>query len=185
MTDEAPGAWVRAAAAGDELAWGQLVTRFEGLVWSIVRSFRLGQADAADVVQTTWLRLIEHLDRVQQPDRVGAWLATTARHECLALLRRQGRPGLASDDVEDVVDPQPAPGDDLLTRERDAALWAALERVSEPCRRLLRVLASDPPPSYHEVSLALDMPIGSIGPRRARCLDNLRRELASDLAGPA
>jgi RNA polymerase sigma factor (sigma-70 family) len=183
MTDEAPGALVRAAAAGDERAWAQLVARFDGLVWSIAPSFRFGQADAGDIVQTTWLRLVEHLDRVQQPDRVGAWLATTARHECLALLRRKARQGVGDDEIEEVADTQAAPDAAILDRERDAVVWAALERISEPCRRLLRILASDPSPSYHEVGAALDMPIGSIGPTRARCLDSLRRQLASDLSG--
>jgi RNA polymerase sigma factor (sigma-70 family) len=82
---------VRAAAAGDEAAWGALVERFTPLLWATTRSYRLDRARAADVVQTCWLRLVENLDRVQEPERVGAWLATTARRECLRALRLEGR----------------------------------------------------------------------------------------------
>ncbi len=81
MSEATPGEWVRDAAAGSGPAWGRLVDHYSGLLWSISRSFRLSRADADDVVQTTWLRLVEQLGRIEQPDRVGAWLATTARNE--------------------------------------------------------------------------------------------------------
>src|SRR5438093_10754388 len=77
---------VRDAAAGSQHAWKTLVARFERLVWAVARAHRLNSADAADVVQTTWLRLVEHLGDVQEPERLGAWLATTARRECLRTL---------------------------------------------------------------------------------------------------
>ena len=82
---------VRAAAEGDQAAWNGLVDRYNGLVWSVARSHRLSMADASDVVQTTWLRLVEHLGRLQDPERVGAWLATTARRESLRALRHSAR----------------------------------------------------------------------------------------------
>src|SRR5579862_4969584 len=88
--DEVAG-WLRAAAGGDAKAWDCLVERFNNLVWAVARSHRLSSADAADVSQTTWLRLVENLDRIQQPERLGAWLATTARRESLAAIRRGGR----------------------------------------------------------------------------------------------
>lgn len=163
---------VRAAADGDQAAWNALVDRFNGLVWSVARSHRLSTPDASDVVQTTWLRLVEHLDRLQDPERVGAWLATTARRESLRALRLSAR--------QVVVDDLPDAGTDaqlgaaLFEAERDRALWAAFGGLSERCQTLLRVLVADPPPSYEEVSAALDMPIGSIGPTRARCLERLR-----------
>jgi len=181
MADAGAGELVHAAAAGDQSAWDKLVDRFSGLVWSVARSFRLGDADAADVTQVTWLRLVEHLHRIEDGDRIGAWLATTARREALRLIRQQGRVVTFDDDaVLDELAPQdvPEPAQRLLAAERDAALWAALDGISPRCQHLLRVLVADPPPSYEEISAALDMPIGSIGPTRARCLEHLRRHAA-------
>jgi len=165
---------VRDAAAGDQAAWNRLVERFNGLVWAVVRSHRLAGADASDVVQTTWLRLVEHLDRLQDPERVGAWLATTARRECLRTLRLSAR--VLPTETEQLPDPgTDAPlGAALLSRERDRALWEAFGGLSERCQALLRLLVADPPPSYEDVGAALDMPIGSIGPTRQRCLERLR-----------
>ena len=177
--DGAPGALVRRAAAGDKAAWSPLVERYQSLVWSIARSYRLSGDDASDVVQTTWLRLVEHLDRIRDPDAVGSWLATTARNECLAHLRRRGRQGVSLEVVPEVADSGAAPGEGVLARERDAELWAALRHISERCRQLLRILASDPPPSYQEVGDALGMPVGSIGPTRARCLNKLRQSIGA------
>jgi RNA polymerase sigma factor (sigma-70 family) len=168
------GQLVRAAAGGDQAAWNRLVERFNGLVWSVVRAHRLAGADASDVVQTTWLRLVENLDRLQDPERVGAWLATTARRECLRTLRLSAR------HVPTETDLLPDPGTDtpldatLLANERDRALWTAFGGLSERCQMLLRILVADPPPSYEEVGEVLDMPIGSIGPTRQRCLERLR-----------
>ena len=164
---------VRAAAEGDRDAWDALVDRFNGLVWSVARSHRLSTVDASDVVQTTWLRLVEHLGRLQEPERVGAWLATTARRESLRTLRQSARqvpteelPEVAEDAKLDAA---------LLVKERDRALWQAFGELNERCRGLLRLLVADPAPSYEEISAALDMPIGSIGPTRQRCLERLRR----------
>ena len=168
------GQLVRAAAGGDQAAWNRLVERFNGLVWSVTRAHRLGAADSSDVVQTTWLRLVENLGRVQEPERVGAWLATTARRECLRTLRTSAR------QIPTESEQLPDPGTDvpldagLLADERDRALWVAFGGLSERCQVLLRILVADPPPSYEDVSAALDMPIGSIGPTRQRCLDRLR-----------
>jgi RNA polymerase sigma factor (sigma-70 family) len=169
---------VRAARNGDRTAWNILVARYSGLIWGVARAHRLGDADAADVVQTTWLRLVEHLDQIRNPEGVGAWLATTARHECLRVLRVGQRHVLTDgfdmpeEATETALDAR------LLTGERDAALWRAFSQISERCGRLLRMLVADPPPSYEEVGAALDMPIGSIGPTRARCLEQLRKRLA-------
>ncbi|HWK25263.1 MAG TPA: sigma-70 family RNA polymerase sigma factor [Solirubrobacter sp.] len=163
---------VRAASAGDQAAWNGLVDRFNGLVWSVARSYRLATPDASDVVQTTWLRLVEHLDRLQDPDRVGAWLATTARREALRALRLSARQVPTGELPDAGTDGQL--GAALLEAERDRALWAAFGALSERCQALLRVLVAEPPPRYEEVAAALDMPIGSIGPTRARCLERLR-----------
>lgn len=163
------------SAEGDQAAWGSLVTRFTPLLWAVARAHRLPESDAADVVQGTWLRLVENLGRIREPERVGAWLATTCRRECLSVIRRGTREQPVDhtrmidlrDDGAEHVDA------DLLRRERDALLWSVFEGLSDPCRRLLRVLLADPPPSYDEVSAALDMPVGSIGPTRGRCLRRL------------
>jgi RNA polymerase sigma factor (sigma-70 family) len=163
---------VQAAAEGDQVAWDELVERFNGLVWSVARAHRLAPADASDVVQTTWLRLVEHLGRLQDPERVGAWLATTARRECLRVLRHSARLLPAEELPETPVDAQLDAA--LLAEERDRALWQAFGGLSERCQALLRLLVTEPPPSYEEVSAALDMPIGSIGPTRRRCLERLR-----------
>jgi RNA polymerase sigma factor (sigma-70 family) len=169
---------LRRADAGDQGAWNALVARYTNLLWSVARAHRLGDADAGDVVQTTWLRLVEHLGRIEDPERLPGWLATTARRECLRILGRAGREVLGGidDAALDVVDEHaPALDTRLLTDERDAALWRCFEGLSERCQRLLRVLMAAEPPAYAEVSEALDMPIGSIGPTRMRCLDQLRQ----------
>jgi RNA polymerase sigma factor (sigma-70 family) len=170
-----PGDLLRAAAAGDEAAWNEIVDRFSSLVWATARAHRLSRDDAADVAQTTWLRLVEHLDRIRDPDRLGAWLATTARHESLRVIRRGAR-----ERPSDEPDLFEAPDDETLDRllldgERDGALWRAFARLSERCKTLLRLLIADEEPSYEEVGAALGMPVGAIGPTRMRCLDKLRR----------
>ena len=170
---------VRAAADGDRAAWDALVARFSGLVWAVTRGHRLQGEDAADVFQTTWLRLVEQLGRLREPDRVGAWLATTARRECLRVLRRSGRESLSGPELLDAVPDDAPPVDDgLLRDERQRAVWQSLQTASPRCRRLLRVLSADPPLSYTEVAQVLEMPIGSIGPTRRRCLEQLRSRLA-------
>lgn len=176
---------VVAAASGDSRAWNRLVERFSSLVWSVARSHRLNDADAADVSQTTWLRLAEHLHRLRQPERVGGWLATTARNEALRTLRRSARMVPVDDDFDLLVDREEHEVDRrLLDYERDAALWLAFQGLAPPCQRLLRTLMADPAPSYAEVSVALEMPVGSIGPRRARCLERLRSNAEGTAASP-
>jgi RNA polymerase sigma factor (sigma-70 family) len=169
---------VERAGAGDQGAWDVLVERFSPLVWSVTRSLGLGGADAADVFQTTWLRLVEHLDRVREPERLGGWLAVTARHEGWRTLRRAGRTIPTEDEqVFDVVlGDEPERG--LLDAERDRGVWAAFRLVPARCQALLRLLVADPAVSYQDIGELLDMPIGSIGPTRARCLDKLRTALA-------
>jgi RNA polymerase sigma factor (sigma-70 family) len=164
---------IDAARGGDERAWGEIVERFEGLIWATARAHRLSSATAADVVQTVWLRLLENLDRIRDPERLGAWLATTTRHECLRHIRLDAREMPAFDEAifERATD-QPVETA-LLTRERNAALRRALSGIGERCQALLRMLAAVS--SYDEISAALGMPVGAIGPTRARCLEKLRR----------
>jgi RNA polymerase sigma factor (sigma-70 family) len=172
-------ALVDAAAAGDQEAWNALVGRFNGLVWSVARAHRLSPDDASEVVQTTWERLVGNLDRLKDRDAVGAWLATTARHECLKTLRLSARHVLAPPEELDGPAVDSGVDEGLLLSERDAALWRAFDGLDADCRSLLRLLVADPTPSYLEVSQALGMPIGSIGPTRARCLEKLRQRAAA------
>lgn len=164
-----------AAARGDQAAWNELVARYTPLLWSVARGFRLGTADCADVVQNTWLKLVEKLGSVTEPDRLAAWLATTARRECLQLLRRVERRRAADEEPPDVADDAPPLDDGLLPAERDIALWRAVDRLPDGCRRLIRMLMADPPPPYVEIARALDIAVGSIGPSRGRCLERLRK----------
>jgi RNA polymerase sigma factor (sigma-70 family) len=185
---------VRAAAAGDASAWESLVARFSGLVWSVVRGHQLTRADSADVFQTTWLRLVEHIDRLHAPEQVGSWLATTARRECLRAACAHGRSVPVDEAMlvlfgwSDGYSPEHA----VLEAEQvqlDAAraerLWQALADLPPRCRQLLRVLMASPPPGYTEIAAALGMPVGSIGPTRARCLQRLRQQLAGQVSEPA
>ena len=182
------GQLVTSAASGDEAAWQGIVERFSGLVWAVIRAYRLGHADAADVFQTTWLRLAEHISRLEHPDRVGAWLATAARRECLQHLRSAGR-AVPTDDIDKLEGPPTVdnPTEEAILRaeqeqedaERSVALWRAVSRLPSRCRELLRVLMASPPPSYAEVAAALGLPVGSIGPTRARCLRALRDQLVA------
>ena len=175
------GDTVRRAAAGDKAAWDAIVESFSGLVWSIATSYRLGQADAAEVVQTTWLRLVENLDRLREPERLGGWLATTAGREALRLLRLRGREIVTDDEgrFDDAPSALPNPEETALGTERKRQMRRAFAKLPERCRRLLHLVIVVSPP-YAEVAAALDMPIGSIGPTRARCLDRLRKLLDAD-----
>lgn len=170
------GTLVRAAADGDQRAWSVLVERFSKLVWAIARNHRLCADDACEVSQTTWLRLAEHIDRLQDPSKVGGWLATTARHESLRVLRGAGRQIPMGDDMPEPACPGAGIDEELLRSERDSLLWRAFSRLPARDRALLRLLVSDPMPSYEEIGAAMGMPVGSVGPTRARCLDRLRRE---------
>lgn len=175
---------VRRAAAGDKDAWDEIVESFSGLVWSVANGYRLGAADAAEVSQTTWLRLLENLDRIREPERLGGWLATTARREALRQLRLRGREHVTDDDAtfDRAPSTDPGPEELLLVHDRDRLLWRAFTQLDDRCRRLLQLVVIVAPP-YTEVAAALDMPIGSIGPTRARCLDRLRRLLEADGGG--
>jgi RNA polymerase sigma factor (sigma-70 family) len=151
------------------------------MVWAIARRHRLSDADAADVSQTTWLRLVEHLDRIENPERIGAWLATTARHESLRVARLSTRQVPApQEEFGEVARNDDKPVDAaLLADERDRQLWDLVSGLPLRCQLLLQVLTDDSPLSYVEIGEVLNMPTGSIGPTRARCLAHLRRLAAS------
>jgi RNA polymerase sigma factor (sigma-70 family) len=181
MREQDPGApdiarLVRGAAEGDRRAWERLVDQYARLIWSITVEFKLADSDASDVAQTTWLRLLEHIDRIEYPDRVGSWLAATARNECLRSLAARKRVVLSQDDTElsDPVGHEPEIDERLLAAERAQVVRDALARLPRRWQRLLEMLMADPPASYADISDELALPIGSIGPTRGRCLARLR-----------
>jgi RNA polymerase sigma factor (sigma-70 family) len=187
--DESPQAadaeLVAACRQGRHRAWEELVLRFERLVFTVPRRAGLTTDEAADVFQTVFLRLHQHLHTLEQPDRVRAWLVTTARRETLSVLRErqptvplQPQPfdGADGDAAEhELPDPGPLPDellDELQQRHRARTALAAL---AEPCRSLLGMLyGGDEPLPYAQIVARLGMPMGSIGPTRARCLARLR-----------
>jgi RNA polymerase sigma factor (sigma-70 family) len=179
------GALVQAATDGDAAAWKALVEGLSPLVWSVVRAHRLSDADAHEVYQTAWFRFAQHLGRIREPGKAGAWLASTARHECLKVIRSSQRLTLTDDpQLLDRVSEDGTPEQSLLDSEEAAAqservrrLWQEFEELGERCRQLLRVLMATPPPSYQDVSAALGIAVGSIGPLRQRCLRRLRARL--------
>jgi len=178
-------AMVRSAATGDQRAWANLTHRFSGMIIGIARSCRLSDADTAEVQQTTWLRLVEHIDKIEQPERIGAWLATTAKRESLRLIRNGARWIFNDAVIVNLVDPDALALDaGPLADERSAVVAAAYAQLPPHCQRLLGLLGSTDEPSYKEVSRNLGMPIGSIGPTRGRCLEHLRRiilEIGADI----
>ncbi|MDG4764189.1 sigma-70 family RNA polymerase sigma factor [Solwaraspora sp. WMMD406] len=180
--DEAVATLVTAAASGDESAWTQLVRRYTPLVVAVIRSHGLDRTDAADVNQTVWLRLVEHLGRLRESHALPAWLVTTTRRECHRMLRlgRRTQPFDPHADPVDgragvfgLVEPS-APDEELLRAERQQALRDAFAQLPSRCQDLLAMLAQDPPASYREVGERLGMPVGSVGPTQARCLARLR-----------
>ncbi|MFG3689623.1 RNA polymerase sigma factor [Micromonospora sp. NPDC047740] len=179
MTDRSTTSLVAAAADGDESAWAGLVHRYSPLVYSVIRSYGLSHADAADINQTVWLRLVEHLGQVRSPQALSAWLATTARRECYRLSRlgRRTQPFDPHDDAHHGLSrttDATAPDEELLRAERQQALREGFAQLPPRCQELLSLLTADPPASYREIAERLGMPIGSIGPTQARCLHRLR-----------
>jgi RNA polymerase sigma factor (sigma-70 family) len=176
-------ALVSAAARGDQRSWDALVAEYAGSIWAIARSYGLTAAEAADVSQTTWLRLCENVDRLRDPGSVGAWLATTARREC-SYQRGRGRSVLLVEDVTRLdlnLDLQEVETIDsgLLRDEVVATVREALGHLPTRTQTMLNMLMQDEPRSYEEVAAALDLPVGSIGPTRGRALRRLRRVLES------
>ena len=173
-------ALVAAAVDGESAAWNALVDRYTPLVLSVVRRHRLQGSDAEDVVQTVWLRLVENLRGLREPAALPGWIVTTARNACLHVLRghRHVVPADVGDDGWPIVSDGPPVDTDLLDAERHEALLAALAELPERQRELLLLLIEDPPLSYEEISRRLDLPIGSIGPTRARALARIRSSQA-------
>ncbi len=163
---------------GDTAAWDEIFRRYNKLVSSTVRAFRLQEADALDAVQMTWLRLAENAHRVQFPERLGGWLATTARRECLHILRQvRPTPGLIDITPDMVADPSVGPEQYVIEADTAQTLRKLVAELSPRRRALVRMLFTDHPRSYAEVAQTAGIPAGGIGPTRARALRQLRDKL--------
>jgi RNA polymerase sigma factor (sigma-70 family) len=176
-------ALVDRATRADPAAWNEIVERYAPLVWSICARFQLRDRDREDVAQNVWLLLLEQLGKLREPAALPGWLATTTHRECLRVVtaaRKTERLGTALDDAPQFVD-NTMIDEEILMAERNAVLWTALAELPPRCQQLVAMLISDPPYSYAEISTRLQIPVGSIGPQRARCLDRLRK--SSALAG--
>ncbi|NJP93496.1 sigma-70 family RNA polymerase sigma factor [Nonomuraea sp. FMUSA5-5] len=156
-----------AAADGDRSAWDELESRFGPRMWAVARACGLSPADAADAVQGTWLRLLQHLRSIRDPGAVGGWLVTTVRREAFLLLRKD-LPVVSSSEAVTEVDPAAV----VLEADDRQLLWKTVSTLNEPCRSLLQLVALDL--GNRQVASRLGMPAGSVGPTKARCLEKLR-----------
>jgi RNA polymerase sigma factor (sigma-70 family) len=173
-------ALVNRASRGDQDAWHELVDRYASLVYTICTRYRLSNHDIEDVGQNVWLLLVEQLGKLREPAALPGWLATTTARECLRVVtaaNKAERLGTGLDDSMLFVD-SAVIDEEILMAERNAALRAAFAELPAPCQRLLSMLLSDPPHSYAKIHAELGIPVGSIGPQRARCLDRMRRSSA-------
>jgi RNA polymerase sigma factor (sigma-70 family) len=169
-------ALVRGAARGEQRAWGLLVARFSATIRAIARRHRLSEADQQEVAQRTWLCLVEHIESVREPAALGGWLATTARRECLRVLAASRRE-IPVDEPPGANRPDPISVEDVVSEaERRAALHRALDALPARQRTLMRTLLSEPALSFDDMSAALGMPRGSLGPTHGRSLARLRRD---------
>lgn len=177
---------VQRCQRGEAAAWTTLVERYQRLVYAVARRAGLDEHGAADVFQTVFQRLVEHLPRIRQADRLQAWIVTTAKRETLTQLRRQKRTTSltpASDDDEaefDVPDDSPIAETALEELQQLHLLRLGLDRLDARCRDLLLLVFRDDDDAlpYDEVARRMNMPVGSIGPTRARCLGKLRSLVA-------
>ena len=189
MDDDSPIALVVAAAvAGDQAAWNDLVERYSPLVVSVVRGFRLSTSEIEDVAQTVWLRLVEHVGELREPRALPGWIVTTVRREAIRQIANRRR-DVPHDPLDDGWAGGVEPGDpdeQLIRAERQQALLAGLAELPTRQRELLLLLMEDPPVTYAEVSRRSGIPVGAIGPSRARALERLRRTapVRAALAGP-
>ena len=166
------------AGDGDPKAWEEILRRYSTLVSATVRSFRLQEADTLDAVQTTWLRLAENAHRIRHPQRLGAWLATTARRECLRILRHiTSIPHFSQTVQEPATDPSTGPEHITIEADTTQWLWQHVDKLPPRRRTLLRALFTDDPPPYAEIATITGIPPGGIGPTRNRALQQLRETL--------
>jgi len=176
------GELLKLAANGDRGAWDALVDRFGQMVWSLARGFRLDDAMAKDVSQTVWLKLIENIDRIKDPERLPGWLATTTRREAMRVAKARDR-AVVTDFEYDIEDPNPSLDEMLIDEEENRIVVRAFSTLDDMCRQLLRLMMIEPALSYEEISEATGRPIGSLGPTRARCLEKLKGAISRISSG--
>lgn len=171
------------ALRGEQRAWQALVERYSPLVGGITRKYRLSAHDAEDVSQTLWLTLVDHLGKIREPRALPGWICTTTRNLALGIIASHRRT-VEVDPIEPVsvlvneANTGTEVDERLLRAERLVAVRAGLDELSEENRKLLLLVVQDPPLTYQEIGRQLDMPVGSIGPSRARCLAKLRSTMA-------
>lgn len=175
---------LRAADGGDPLAWEQLIGRYDRLVRATVARYRLQEVDAEDAVQNTWLRVVERMGTIRDPQCLGSWLATTASRECLALIRRGRRETPDDAAAERLVATDVGPEATVVLSEVRRAVDALVGELTGHRRQLIHALFYQPDCSYGEVSRATGIPQGSIGPTRGRLLRELRCSLEERGFGP-
>lgn len=164
---------LRSAACGDERAWTEIVGRYRGLVSAVVRSYRLQDADAHDAEQRTWLRLVEHRNAVRDPQRLGGWLATTASRECLRILRESR--AVVTDELDAMPDLDRTVEDQVVDADTVSRIWTIVAALPPRGRAIMMELFAEEQRPYAEVARATGIPIGSLGPSRARLIDRVRR----------
>lgn len=171
---------LQACRAGDQQAWSQLLSQYERLVYSIPRNYGLSQDDAADIAQLTFTALLESLDNIQDAERLGSWLATVARRHSWRMIERGKR------EQSEAVAPIPETAallgrtDDNPIERWELSEWLnrGLSLLNERCRELLIALYFEQgKPQYSDIAERLDIPVGSVGPTRARCLERMRQLL--------
>lgn len=177
---------VTKAKAGDLGALDDVVVEMNPLLWHVARSQGLTADDAADVVQTTWLELVRQLHAIHSPMALTAWLVSATKREAWRTSVRGRKHNDRGDEtLADFPDARPGPEERLSADERHRVLWRHFSRLSDRCQTLLRVVAHADRPDYAYIAKALDMPHGSIGPTRGRCLAKLRALLLADPAWSA
>jgi RNA polymerase sigma factor (sigma-70 family) len=165
---------------GDTAHMDELVDLLNPILWNVARAQGLTPPAAEDAVQTAWLRLVEHAERIEDPQTVMQWLLITTKRESWRVGRQAQRSPSAPDLGMDLQDRDPGPEGVAVLSERQRVLWGHLQTLPHKCRELLRVVAFADRPDYAQVSTALGMPVGSIGPTRGRCLAKLRSLLQGD-----
>ena len=168
--------------AGDSRAMDDLVREMTPVLWHIARSYSVSASVAEDVVQATWLALVRKHDTIEDPAAVAGWLTTTVRREAWRAAPRARR-SVSDDDLERRMPPAASVEDEVVGREEEQSLWRAVHELDERCRRLLRVVAFAVRPDYENLAVQLDMPVGSIGPTRSRCLTKLKKLLQDSRIG--
>jgi RNA polymerase sigma factor (sigma-70 family) len=171
-------ACLHAAEEGNRQGLNRLVSELTPLVWNVARGHGLDAHTAEDVVQTVWLALFSHLEQLREPKALAGWLVTTTRHESARVNGRKPPPVPLTDELaETVPSTLPAPEAEALRTERDRRIWRAFGKLPQRCQELLRLTVLAGRTEYRLVAEALQMPRGSIGPNRGRCLKTMRELL--------